>query len=104
MTITRLNVNDFRESKGARRASAPEASRDNIPPQGWQPFLPRLPRDLRLDYWVKVITSEGRVRGGRVRYVGPLGGTQKEHFVGVQLSTPDGISDGTFSSRRYFQW
>lgn len=93
-----------RESKsGARRASAPEASRDNIPPQGWQPFLPRLPRDLRLDYWVKVISSEGRVRGGRVRYVGPLM-TQSEYFVGVQLSNPDGHSDGTFNNRRYFQW
>ncbi|KAK9752672.1 CAP-Gly domain [Popillia japonica] len=86
---------------GVRRASAPEPSRDNVPPQGWQPFLPRIPRDLHLDYWVKVISPEGRVRGGRVRYVGPLM-NQPEAFVGVQLSTPDGHSDGTYNSRRYF--
>ncbi|KRT78804.1 hypothetical protein AMK59_7428 [Oryctes borbonicus] len=86
---------------GVRRASAPEPTRDNVPPQGWQPFLPRIPRDLHLDYWVKVISPEGRVRGGRVRYVGPLM-NQSEAFVGVQLSTPDGHSDGTYSNRRYF--
>ncbi|XP_017782496.1 PREDICTED: uncharacterized protein LOC108566895 [Nicrophorus vespilloides] len=85
-----------------RRASAPEPSRDNVPPQGWQPFLPRLPRDLRLDYWVKVITPEGRVRGGRVRYIGHLL-SHSEQFVGVQLSSPEGHSDGTYNNRRYFQ-
>lgn len=87
---------------GMRRASAPEPGRDNVPPSGWQPFLPRLPRDLRLDYWVKVISPEGRVRGGRVRYVGHLL-SQSEQFVGVQLCTPDGHSDGTYNNRRYFQ-
>lgn len=86
-----------------RRASAPEPSGDNVPPLGWQPFLPRLPRDLRLDHWVKVISPEGRVRGGRVRYIGPLM-TQIDQFVGVQLSTPDGHSDGTYGNRRYFNW
>ncbi|XP_022916438.2 uncharacterized protein [Onthophagus taurus] len=88
-------------SKTIRRASAPEPCRDNVPPQGWQPFLPRIPRDLHLDYWVKVITAEGRVRGGRVRYVGPLL-NQSDMFIGVQLSTPDGQSDGTHNNRRYF--
>lgn len=87
----------------SRRSSAPEPAADNVPPQDWQPFLPRVPRDLHLDYWVKVIVSEGRVRGGRVRYVGPLL-NQSEVFVGVQLSTPDGHSDGTISNRRYFNW
>lgn len=86
-----------------RRASAPEPSRDNVPPVGWQPFLPRFPHDLRLDHWVKVITPEGRVRGGRVRYVGPVI-SQVEQFVGVQLSNPDGYCDGTYNNRRYFQW
>ncbi|XP_044253300.1 uncharacterized protein LOC123004219 [Tribolium madens] len=85
-----------------RRASAPEPSGDNVPPQGWQPFLPRVPRDLKPDHWVKVITPEGRVRGGRVRYIGPVV-SQSDQFVGVQLGTPDGHSDGTFSTRRYFQ-
>ncbi|CAH0564490.1 unnamed protein product [Brassicogethes aeneus] len=85
-----------------RRASAPEPSGDNVPPQGWQPFLPRQPRDLKPEHWVKVIIQEGRVRGGRVRYVGPVV-TQTEQLVGVQLSTPEGYCDGTFSTRRYFQ-
>ncbi|KAJ8975242.1 hypothetical protein NQ317_007362 [Molorchus minor] len=85
-----------------RRASAPEPARDNVPPPGWHPFLPRVSRDLKPDHWVKVITPEGRVRGGRVRYVGPVV-TQTEQFVGVQLSTPDGYCDGTYSNRRYFQ-
>ncbi|XP_060522768.1 uncharacterized protein LOC132699851 isoform X2 [Cylas formicarius] len=84
------------------RASAPEPSRDNVPPIGWQPFLPRLPRDLKPDHWVKVITPEGRVRGGRVRYVGPMVTQSQEHFVGVQLAGPDGVSDGTYGNRRYF--
>ncbi|KAH1016146.1 hypothetical protein HUJ04_007416 [Dendroctonus ponderosae] len=86
-----------------RRASAPEPTRDNVPPQGWQPFLPRLPRDLKPENWVKVITSEGKVRGGRVRYVGPVVMPSQEHFVGVQLSFPEGLSDGTYGGRRYFQ-
>ncbi|KAJ8943541.1 hypothetical protein NQ318_023052, partial [Aromia moschata] len=76
--------------------------RDNVPPPGWQPFLPRVSRDLKSDHWVKVITPEGRVRGGRVRYVGPVI-SQTEQFVGVQLSNPDGYCDGTYSGRRYFQ-
>lgn len=86
-----------------RRASAPESAGDNTPPQGWQPFLPRQPRDLKLDHWVKVITPEGKVKGGRVRYIGPVA-TQVDQFVGVQLAVPEGHSDGTYSTRRYFQW
>lgn len=87
-----------------RRASAPEPTRDNVPPQGWQPFLPRRPRDLKLENWVKVITPEGKVRGGRVRYVGPVASQSQDYFVGVQLSFPDGTSDGTYGGKRYFQW
>ncbi|KAJ8927579.1 hypothetical protein NQ314_019944 [Rhamnusium bicolor] len=90
------------KSSVPRRASAPEPSRDNVPPPGWQPFLPRISRDLKPDHWVKVITPEGRVRGGRVRHVGPVV-TQTEQFVGVQLSNPDGYCDGTYNNRRYFQ-
>lgn len=91
---------EFRSRK-FRRASAPEPTGDNVPPQNWQPFLPRNPRDLHLDHWVKVIVPEGRVRGGRVRYVGALI-NQTEQYVGVQLSTPEGHSDGTYKNRRYF--
>ncbi|KAG5875746.1 hypothetical protein JTB14_002049 [Gonioctena quinquepunctata] len=96
------NYSNVKTKSASRRASAPEAARDNVPPSGWQPFLPRVPRDLKLDHWVKVITPEGRVRGGRVRYIGPLV-SQSEQFVGVQLSNPDGYCDGSYNSRRYFQ-
>ncbi|CAG9767221.1 unnamed protein product [Ceutorhynchus assimilis] len=90
--------------KTPRRASAPEPTRDNVPPQGWQPFLPRLPRDLKPENWVKVITPEGKVRGGRVRYVGPVASqSPQDHFVGVQLTCPEGTCDGTYGGRRYFQ-
>lgn len=61
-----------------------------------------MPRDLKPDHWVKVITPEGRVRGGRVRYIGHVI-SQTEQCVGVQLSTPEGHSDGTLNGRRYFQ-
>ncbi|XP_057665046.1 uncharacterized protein LOC130899264 isoform X1 [Diorhabda carinulata] len=91
-----------RPKTGVRRASAPEPSGDNVSPPGWLPFLPRVSRDLKLDNWVKVITSEGRVKGGRVRYIGPVH-SQTEQFVGVQLSCPDGYCDGTYNNRRYFQ-
>ncbi|KAL3274058.1 hypothetical protein HHI36_015477 [Cryptolaemus montrouzieri] len=95
---------DYGESRRNtfRRASAPVSISENIPPQGWQPFLPRQPRDLKPEHWVKVITPEGKVKGGRVRYIGPVA-TQTEQFVGVQLAVPEGHSDGTYNTRRYFQ-
>ncbi|XP_072378436.1 uncharacterized protein [Diabrotica undecimpunctata] len=99
---TMTSYSDTRTKTGVRRASAPEPSGDNVPPPGWLPFLPRVSRDLKLDNWVKVITSEGRVKGGRVRYIGPVV-SQTEHFVGVQLSCPDGYCDGTYNNRMYFQ-
>ncbi|XP_018326426.1 centromere protein F [Agrilus planipennis] len=92
---------DYHRVKGSRRASAPEPCRDSIP-LDWHPFLPRTPHDLRHEHWVKVIVpGDGKVRGGRVRYVGPVAG-QTDQYVGVQLSTPDGHSDGVFHNRRYF--
>ncbi|RZC32977.1 CAP GLY and/or SCP-1 domain containing protein [Asbolus verrucosus] len=100
--VTTRDYGSERKKSVLRRASAPEPSGDNVPPQGWQPFLPRVPRDLKPDHWVKVITPEGRVRGGRVRYIGPVV-SQSDQFVGVQLGSPDGHSDGTFNARRYFQ-
>ncbi|KAL1497627.1 hypothetical protein ABEB36_008555 [Hypothenemus hampei] len=103
MLISKQSEKEEMRRNVPRRASAPEPSRDNVPPQGWQPFLPRLPRDLKPENWVKVISAEGKVRGGRVRYVGPVITQNQEHFVGVQLSFPEGTSDGTYGGRRYFQ-
>lgn len=52
---------------------------------------------------MKVITSEGRVMVGRVRYVGLVSGKSDPH-VGVELPQDVGDSDGVFQGRRYFDW
>ncbi|KAJ9581821.1 hypothetical protein L9F63_003890 [Diploptera punctata] len=84
-----------------RRYSEPDPVREFTPPQSAQPFLPKIARDLKLDYFVKVITSEGRVMVGRVRYVGSVPGKNEPH-VGVELPQDMGDSDGVFQGRRYF--
>lgn len=76
---------------------------DFEPPKAAQPFLPRSPRDIKQGFLVKVITNEGRVVVGRVRYSGPVNG-KAEPYVGVQLPAASGISDGTFLGHRYFEW
>lgn len=52
---------------------------------------------------MKVISPEGKVLQGKVRYVGPLPGTEDIH-VGVELPTDTGKTDGTFHGRRFFNW
>ncbi|XP_020279391.1 uncharacterized protein LOC109852552 isoform X2 [Pseudomyrmex gracilis] len=84
-----------------RRHSEPDLIRDWHPPQDARPYLPKIPRDLKLDHLVKVISPEGRVLQGRVRYVGPVPGREDVH-VGVELPYANGSSDGTFHGRRYF--
>lgn len=74
------------------------------PPKSSQPFLAKVPRDLKLNYWVKVITPEGRVVIGKVKYVGWLPGKGEENYVGVHLAKSDGNSDGSFGGRRFFDW
>ncbi|XP_078050356.1 uncharacterized protein LOC144476910 [Augochlora pura] len=85
----------------ARRYSEPDLIRDWHPPQDARPYLPKIPRDLKLDHLVKVISPEGRVLQGRVRYVGPVPGRDEAH-VGVELPYMNGTSDGTFQGRRFF--
>lgn len=85
----------------ARRHSEPDLIRDWHPPQDARPYLPKIPRDLKLDHLVKVISPEGRVLQGRVRYVGPVPGREDTH-VGVELPYVNGSSDGTFHGRRFF--
>ncbi|XP_071557310.1 uncharacterized protein [Temnothorax nylanderi] len=85
----------------ARRHSEPDLIRDWHPPQDAKPYLPKIPRDLKLDHLVKVISPEGRVLQGRVRYVGPVPGREEVH-VGVELPYVNGSSDGTFHGRRFF--
>ncbi|XP_011643891.2 uncharacterized protein LOC105431422 [Pogonomyrmex barbatus] len=85
----------------ARRHSEPDLIRDWHPPQDAKPYLPKIPRDLKLDHLVKVISPEGKVLQGRVRYVGPVPGREDTH-VGVELPYVNGSSDGTFHGRRFF--
>nr|XP_031841499.1 uncharacterized protein LOC116430920 isoform X2 [Nomia melanderi] len=87
----------------ARRYSEPDLIRDWHPPQDARPYLPKIPRDLKLDHLVKVISPEGRVLQGRVRYVGPVPGREEAH-VGVELPYMNGTSDGSFHGRRFFDW
>ncbi|XP_076754155.1 uncharacterized protein LOC143425325 isoform X1 [Xylocopa sonorina] len=84
-----------------RRFSEPDLIRDWHPPQDARPYLPKIPRDLKLDHLVKVISPEGKVLQGRVRYVGPVPGREEIH-VGVELPYLNGSSDGTFHGRRFF--
>lgn len=88
-------------SAGVRRYSEPDLIRDWHPPRDARPYLPKIPRDLKLDHLVKVISPEGRVLQGRVRYVGPVPGREEAH-VGVELPYLNGSSDGTFHGRRFF--
>ncbi|XP_012288080.1 uncharacterized protein LOC105703894 isoform X2 [Orussus abietinus] len=84
-----------------RRHSEPDLFRDWNPPQDARPYLPKIPRDLKLDHLVKIISPEGRVLQGRVRYVGAVPGREEAH-VGVELPNENGSSDGTFHGRRFF--
>lgn len=84
-----------------RRYSEPDLIRDWHPPQDARPYLPKIPRDLKLDHLVKIISPEGKVLQGRVRYVGPVPGREETH-VGVELPYSNGCSDGTFHGRRFF--
>lgn len=61
---------------------------------------------MRQGHWVKIIGPDGRVRGGRVRHIGagidPL--ALDSAFIGVELATPTGNSDGSYLDKRYFDW
>ncbi|XP_045451635.1 uncharacterized protein LOC123660623 [Melitaea cinxia] len=73
-----------------------------------QPYIPSEARQLRLGHAVKLITPQGRLAVGRVRYVGLAGGTAANSgiVVGAEFSTSQypGMprNDGTYSGRRYF--
>uniref|UniRef100_A0A1B6LNK3 CAP-Gly domain-containing protein n=1 Tax=Graphocephala atropunctata TaxID=36148 RepID=A0A1B6LNK3_9HEMI len=99
--VTGTDFTQMSRKRRSRRHSEPHPFKDFEPPKS-QPFIAKVPRDLKLNYWVKVITLEGRVVVGKVRYVGPLPGKGDESFVGVQLGRSDGNSDGSFGGRRFF--
>ncbi|XP_050665703.1 uncharacterized protein LOC126965938 [Leptidea sinapis] len=73
-----------------------------------QPYIPAEARQLRLGHAVKLITPQGRLAVGRVRYVGIAGGSaaQSGIVVGAEFSTTEypglPLNDGTYRGRRYF--
>lgn len=94
----------YNRRRRTRSHSQPDHTYTNgcKPPKRAQPFLARAPSDLRIDQWVKVITSDGRLTVGKVRYVGPLPGAL-EPYVGVQLAPGEGGNcNGSFAGARYF--
>ncbi|XP_013140754.1 PREDICTED: uncharacterized protein LOC106105074 [Papilio polytes] len=73
-----------------------------------QPYVPGEARQLRLGHAVKLITPQGRLAVGRVRYVGIAGGSAANSgvVVGAEFSQAQypGLpsNDGTYRGRRYF--
>lgn len=99
--VTGADLSRITRRRMTRRHSDPDPLRDFVSPKPVQPYLPKSANDLKLDHLVKVITGDGRVTVGRVRYIGAVAGLSDPH-VGVELPTPSGDSDGSFRGRRYF--
>ncbi|KYM75634.1 hypothetical protein ALC53_13697 [Atta colombica] len=94
LTISSIST-DYWNKQTTRRRRTRRHSEPNL--------IHDIPRDLKLDHLVKIISPEGRVLQGRVRYVGPVPGREDTH-VGVELPYVNGSSDGTFHGRRFFDW
>ncbi|CAH0720451.1 unnamed protein product, partial [Brenthis ino] len=94
----RRSIDNLRSSSLDTEARAPPG----------QPYLPTEARQLRLGHVVKLITPQGRLAVGRVRYVGLAGGTAATSgiVVGAEFSCTQypGLprNDGTYHGRRYF--
>ncbi|CAK1586758.1 unnamed protein product [Parnassius mnemosyne] len=73
-----------------------------------QPYIPNEARQLRLGHAVKLITPQGRLAVGRVRYVGIAGSSAANSavVVGAEFSLTQypnmPRNDGTYRGRRYF--
>lgn len=68
-----------------------------------KPYLPKSIYDLQLNAYAKVITSFGKVVGGRIRYIGPVA-TISEPLIGVQFDHKVGDCDGSLNGIKYFEW
>lgn len=88
-------------------------STDFCPSKQSSPFLPSSTKCLKPGYLAKVITKNGRLVMGRIRYVGPLVSTnnasssranENDIFVGLQLSSKIGECNGSFEGRKIFDW
>ncbi|XP_053659568.1 uncharacterized protein LOC128708613 [Anopheles marshallii] len=87
-----------------RRCSENDIQRDYIPSKQALPFLPKTPKCLKPGHLAKVISPNGRVIVGRVRYIGPVAGTDTDDtYVGLQLPNNLGDCDGTIDGKRFFE-
>lgn len=81
--------------------------KDYSPSKQSLPFLPKSPKCLKPGHLAKVISKNGRVVIGRVRYVGILASNDypdDETFVGLQLPNKIGDCDGSINGRKFFDW
>lgn len=77
---------------------------DYYPSKQSLPFLPKSPKCLKPGQLAKVISKGGRIVVGRIRYVGPVAGSdENEIFVGLQLPHALGDSDGSFCGKKFFE-
>ena len=98
---------EFTSSKSTtnRRCSENDIPKDYIPSKTALPFLPKTAKCLKIGHLAKVISKNGRVVIGRVRYIGPLANNfEDETFIGLQLPNNLGDCDGTVEGRRFFNW
>ncbi|XP_053670371.1 uncharacterized protein LOC128720703 [Anopheles nili] len=87
-----------------RRCSENDIQRDYIPSKQALPFLPKTSKCLKPGHLAKVISRNGRIVVGRVRYIGPLAGSDiDDSYVGLQLPNNLGDCDGTFDGKRFFE-
>lgn len=108
-----LHSNGNEWSSFEKKKSNVHISLDFSPPKNSPPFLPYSTKCLKPGYWAKVITKNGSVVIGRVRYIGPLVSTidastsrsiVNDIYVGLQLQSKIGECNGSFEGRKIFDW
>lgn len=89
-----------------RRSSENDIRMNYTPPKQSLPFLPKSPKCLKPGYLAKVISKNGRVVVGRIKYIGPLANSEEEEttYVGLQLASNLGECDGSIDGRKFFDW
>ncbi|XP_063702670.1 uncharacterized protein LOC134832536 [Culicoides brevitarsis] len=109
-----LTLEDTLDACTSRRRSENDIGKLFIPPPCQLPFLPRTPETLKIGNLAKVILRSGRIAVGRIRFVGCVrdeeeeGETRRKQnkeddvFIGVQLPSEWGDSDGTYNEKRFF--
>ncbi|CAH0773829.1 unnamed protein product [Bemisia tabaci] len=86
-----------------RRCSEPRFRFASPKRTNHRPFIVKSPYELKLNQLVKVITQEGRIVNGKVKYVGPIKG-KTDTWVGVQLDFPiTSGTNGAIQDNRYFE-